>query len=72
MYQQENNKRPTLLRAEYVGTDSKLYGKEAELLITEDNETVKAKFDDVSTGFGYGWHTFSVTRFNIWGRPLQP
>lgn len=45
---------PELKHGTYVGADFALKGKTALLMLTD--EGVKAQFDDVATGFRYGWH----------------
>lgn len=56
-----------LMRAgTYVGQDAALtilHGKRALLLI--DGDSVTAQFDDVTTGYGYGWHPFKLSDFDL-------
>lgn len=53
----------------YVGPAEKLKGKTALLLPSSDNDDdspdLRAQFDDIDTGFGYGWYTFSKSSFEI-------
>jgi hypothetical protein len=45
----------------YVGANHTLFGKAAQVMRQEDH--VLAKFNDVKTGFGYGWHKFQTSDF---------
>ncbi len=64
-----------MLKGTYVGANETLKGKTALLMEarharpTVENgfgsECFSAQFDDVGTGFGYGWHIFMKTDFQI-------
>jgi len=53
----------------YVGPVEKLKGKTALLLPggddDDDSPDLQAQFDDIDTGFGHGWYTFSKSSFEI-------
>lgn len=47
----------------YVGPEECLQGKTALVYEGIEPETYAAQFDDTETGFGYGWHKFSISDF---------
>ena len=49
----------------YIGDRSELQGKTALLMVSGD--IAKAQFDDIGTGYGYGWHTFQRDEWDIEG-----
>lgn len=51
-------------RMEYCGLDDKLQCEHALVCRIKGNElSVAVQFDNVATGFGYGWHKFSKQVF---------
>ena len=51
-------------RGTYIGPIEKLKGKTA-LLLPGDSCVLRAQFDDMDTGYGLGWHTFSKANFEL-------
>lgn len=49
----------------YIGPNEALKGKKALLQIVEGTKFVKVQFDDVTTGFGHGWHLRVASEFEI-------
>jgi hypothetical protein len=56
-----------ITKGTYVGRVSDLQGHQALVLPVRDpnSDKIKVQFDDVSTGFGHGWHEFPKTDFEI-------
>lgn len=51
-------------RGRYVGREERLRGKTTLLRAIEGGtRDVVAQFDDVGTGYGYGWHLFYRKQF---------
>lgn len=49
----------------YIGSDPALYGKTALVGHTQEGGFPVAQFDDISTGYGYGWHEFGISDFSL-------
>ena len=52
-------------RGKYVGPRGELRGYTALLKPTSKLDRVEVQFDDVGTGYGYGWYNFRMTDFTI-------
>jgi hypothetical protein len=58
-----------LLRAIYVGPKINLLGECALVRPIPDSIFIDAQFTNIDTGYGYGWHEFYASDFEIipWG-----
>lgn len=54
-----------MMRGEYTGPRESLKGQRALLQNSDRREIILAQFNDVATGFGYGWHAFDASHFRI-------
>lgn len=52
-------------RGVYTGPVPLLKGYEADLIVYRSTGRCLAKFDDLETGYAFGWHDFSADDFNI-------
>jgi len=60
-----------MIHGTYIGgTDGGLMGKTAMIQMV-DETTLKAQFDDIGTGLGFGWHEFPASYWEIDDNPFE-
>ncbi len=52
-------------RGKYIGSNLLMKGKTALIMGCETPGWILIQADDVSTGYGYGWHAFPTTDWEI-------
>jgi len=73
MVQPVDQRKLRMLKGEFIGTDNRLYGRTAWLMVegekgdtTTPSDTVKAQFTSKKLGeVAHGWHEFRTTQFEI-------
>ena len=62
---------PVFRRGKYIGSNPKLQGHTALCIVTPGYiRKIKIQTDDVSTGYGFGWHKFDSGEWELepgWG-----